>query len=125
MIIVDSCGWLEWFTDGRLADKYQGYLADQDNLLVPAIILYEVYKILKREVGEEKALLAAGYMKNSLIIPLDETLALAVADIALQESLAMADAIIVAVSRFYNCTVISSDSDLKDQTNVKFIPKIS
>ena len=124
MVIVDSCGWLEWFTDGRLADKYQGYLADQDNLLVPAIILYEVYKILKREVREEKALLAVGYMKNSPIIPLDETLALAAADIALQESLAMADAIIVAVSRSHNCTIISSDSDLKDQTNVKFIPKI-
>ena len=124
MVIVDSCGWLEWFTDGRLADKYQGYLADQENLLVPAIILYEVYKILKREVGEEKALLAVGYMKNSPIIPLDETLALAAADIALQESLAMADAIIVATSLFRNCTVISSDSDLKDQSNVKFIPKI-
>ncbi len=32
MVIVDSCGWLEWFTDGRLADAYQKYLADQDNL---------------------------------------------------------------------------------------------
>ncbi len=32
MIIVDSCGWLEWFTDGKLADKYQKYLEDQENL---------------------------------------------------------------------------------------------
>ena len=124
MVIVDSCGWLEWFTDGSLAGEYQEYLADQDNLLVPAIILYEVYKILKREVGEEKALLAAGYMKNSPVIQIDETIALAAADIALQESLAMADAIIVAVSRFHNCTVVSSDADLKDQANVKYIPKI-
>jgi len=124
MVIVDSCGWLEWFTDGRLAGEYQEYLADQDNLLVPAIILYEVYKILKREVGEEKALFAAGYMKNSPVIPIDENIALAAADIALQESLAMADAIIVAVSRFHNCTIISSDVDLKDQANVKYIPKI-
>jgi len=123
MIIVDSCGWLEWFTDGKLANKYQKYLADQENLLVPAIILYEVYKILKREVDEEKALLAVGYMKNSPVIPLDETLALSAADIALQESLAMADAIIVATSRFYNCTIISSDSDLKNQPNVNFIQK--
>ena len=68
MIIVDSCGWLEWFTDGKLANKYQKYLADQENLLVPAIILYEVYKILKREVDEEKALLAVGYMENSPVI---------------------------------------------------------
>ena len=123
MVIVDSCGWLEWFTDGKLADAYQKYLADQDNLLVPAIIVYEVYKVLKREVGEEKALLAAGYMKNSPVIPLDETLALAAADIALQESLAMADAIIVAAARAQNCKIISSDSDLKNQPNVDYIPK--
>jgi hypothetical protein len=45
MIIVDSCGWLEWFTNDRLADEYEKYLADQDNILMPAIVLYEVYKI--------------------------------------------------------------------------------
>ena len=123
MIIVDSCGWLEWFTDGKLADKYQQYLTDIDNLLMPAIVLYEVYKVLKREVGEEKALLAAGYMKRSLSIPFDEVFALAAADIALQERLAMADAIIVAAARAYNCKVITSDADLKDQSNVTYIPK--
>ena len=123
MVIVDSCGWLEWFADDRLADAYQKYLADQDNLLMPAIILYEVYKVLKREVGEDKALLAAGYMKNSSVIPLDETLALAAADVALQESLAMADAIIVAAARSRNCKIITSDSDLKNQPNVVYIPK--
>ena len=123
MIIVDSCGWLEWFTDGKLANKYRKYLADQENLLMPAIILYEVYKILKREVNEEKALLAVGYMKNSPVIPLDERLALSAADIALQENLAMADAIIVATSRLHNCTIISSDSDLKNQPNVRFVQK--
>jgi len=123
MVIVDSCGWLEWFTDGKLADAYQKYLADQDKLLVPAIILYEVYKVLKREAGEEKALLAAAYMKSSPVIPLDETLALAAADIALNESLTMADAIIVATARTHHCTVISSDSDLKNLPNVDYIPK--
>ena len=109
MIIVDSCGWLEWFTDGKLADRYQEYLADRNNMIVPAIVLYEVYKILKREVGEEKALLAAGYMKSAPVIPMDEPLALAAADIALQEKLAMADAIVVATARLKNCKVITSD----------------
>jgi predicted nucleic acid-binding protein len=123
MIIVDSCGWLEWFTDGKLADHYKEYLADLDNILLPAIILYEVYKILKREAGEEKALLAVGYMKNSTVIPFDDILALLAADIALQEKLAMADAIIVAVSRVHKCKIISSDADLKAQANVVYIPK--
>ena len=123
MIIVDSCGWLEWFSDGNLADEYETYLTDRDNIVIPATILFEVYKILKREVGEEKALLAAGYMKNSPVIPLDETLALAAADISLQESLAMADAIIVAAARANNCKIITSDSDLKNQPDVIYIPK--
>lgn len=123
MIIVDSYGWLEWFTDGTLADQYKKYLAAQDNLLVPVIVLYEVYKVLKREVSEEKALLAAGYMKNSQVIPIDDTIAIAAADIALQEKLAMADAIVVAVSRANNCRIITSDVDLKDQANVDYIPK--
>ncbi|GAB6910084.1 PilT protein-like [Desulfosarcina cetonica] len=123
MIIVDSCGWLEWFTDGKLADQYAKYLADQPKMLMPTIILYEVYKILKREVGEEKALVATAYMKNSPVIPLDENLALAAADIALQEKLAMADAIIVATAKLNHCTIITSDADLKYQSCVEYIPK--
>jgi len=123
MIIVDSCGWLEWFTNGALADNYKKYLVASDNILVPAIVLYEVYKVLKREAGEEKALLAAGYMRSSRLIPFDDTLALAAADIALQKNLAMADAIIVAVSQAHNCRIISSDADLKDLDNVDYIQK--
>lgn len=123
MIIVDSCGWLEWFTNGDLADRYEKYLADQHNMLMPAIILYEVYKILKREASEEKALIATAYMKNSPLIPIDEVLALAAADIALQEKLAMADAIIVATAKLNDCTIVTSDADLKNQPCVKYIPK--
>ena len=123
MIIVDSCGWLEWFTDGKLADSYEKYLVDPEKILIPAIVLYEVYKVLKREVGEGKALIAAGYMKNSPIIPLDGSLALAAADIALKEKLAMADAIIYSSARLNNCKIITSDVDLKDLPGVEFIAK--
>jgi predicted nucleic acid-binding protein len=62
-------------------------------------------------------------MKNALVIPLDDTLALASADIALQEKLAMADAIIVAVSRARGCRIITSDADLKDLDNVDYLEK--
>ena len=123
MIIVDSCGWLEWFTDGGLSGEFEPYLTDQEKILVPAVIFYEVYKLLKRAVGEEKALLASAYMKNSPIIPFDETLALAAADISLKEGLAMADAMIVATAQAKGCTIITSDGDLKDQPNVTYISK--
>lgn len=121
MVIVDSCGWIEWFTDGPLADAYRPFLAEPDRLLVPSIVVYEVYKVLKREVGEEKALLAVAYMKRAPVIPLEETLALAAADIALQSGLAMADAVILATARSRRCVLVTSDADLKDPPEVTFI----
>ena len=123
MVIVDSCGWLEWFTDGELAGKYKTYLEDTDALLVPSIVLYEVYKVLKREVSEETALLAAGFMKSATTVLLNEKLALAAADIALSEKLAMADAIILATAQENSCTVVTSDTDLKGKPQVKYIPR--
>lgn len=123
MIIVDSCGWLEWFSDGVLAPKYQKYLENKNELLVPTIVLYEVYKILKREVGEEKALLAFGHMKISEVIHFDENLALRAADISLLHNLAMTDAIVYAASLENNCRLITSDGDLKSLPQVTFISK--
>ena len=123
MIIVDSCGWLEWFSDGVLARKYQKYLENKNELLVPTIVLYEVYKILKREVGEEKAPLAFGHMKISEVIHFDENLALQAADISLLHNLAMADAIVYATSLENNCRLITSDGDLKSLPQVTFISK--
>jgi len=123
MVIVDSCGWLEWFANGALADNYEEYLFDPEKLLVPAIVLYEVYKVIKRDTGEEKALLSVAYMKNSQIIPLGETIALSAADMSLQYDLAMADAIIAAVAKHHDCNLITSDSDLQHLPNVTFIAK--
>ncbi len=39
MIIIDSCGRLEWFTEGKPTDQYQKYPADQENILMPSIIV--------------------------------------------------------------------------------------
>lgn len=44
MIVVDYCGWLEFYTDGPLADQYAGYLNELQNIVTPVIIIYEVYK---------------------------------------------------------------------------------
>lgn len=123
MVIVDSCGWLEWFTGGTLADQYKQHLHNSNKLIVPSIIIYEVYKILKREADEEKALLATGYLKNLTIIPFDDTLALKAADISVDHKLAMADAIIYATTLTYDCLLVTSDIDLKGLPSTKFIPK--
>ena len=121
MHIVDSCGWLEWFSDGSLADAYAPHLRDEEQLLVPAVVLFEVYKILKRETDEEKAILAASSMKRSLIIPLEEVLSLKAADTALQNNLAMADAIVYATALLYEVQLYTSDADFQGLPLVQMI----
>lgn len=123
MHVVDSCGWLEWFADGPLADAYGRYVADPAKILVPGIVLYEVYKILKRDVGEDKALLAVGYMKNAVLVFPDELLLLKAADISLEHHLAMADAMVYAVAVTHNCPLYTSDADLEDLPLVNFLSR--
>ena len=43
-MIVDSFGWIEWLTEGELADKYADYLRSPEKLITPVIVIYEVYK---------------------------------------------------------------------------------
>ena len=55
MILVDTCGWIEWLADGALADKFQPYLEDSEALVVPTVVQFELYKWLERSRGEEAA----------------------------------------------------------------------
>lgn len=49
MVLVDSCGWIEFFTDGPRAAEYSKYLNNPSKVITPTIILYEVYKKIKKE----------------------------------------------------------------------------
>ncbi len=113
MHIVDSCGWLEWFIDGKQAEMYKQCLAEVDAILIPGVVLYEVYKVLKREIGEEQAILAVSYMTRTTIIPLDDNLAIKAADTSLLYGLAMADAMVYAAAQMHEATLYTSDADFK------------
>jgi predicted nucleic acid-binding protein len=120
-IILDSSGWIEFFVGGPLAQRYAPYLAPPSQLLTPTIVLYEVYKKLKRERGEETALLATGRLSAAKVIPLTEPVALLAADISLRYGLAMADAVVYATSRDQDAQLVTSDTDLKDLPGVVYL----
>jgi predicted nucleic acid-binding protein len=123
MTLVDSFGWIEFFTDGPLADEYAKYLQRPSEVLVPTIVLYEVYKKIKVEKNEESALVAIGTMQNAQILPLTEELSVSAADLSLSHKLAMADAIIYASALQENAKVVTSDKDLKNLPHVTYFPK--
>ncbi len=123
MRVIDSYGWIEYFTDGPLARKYAAYIedADDDNTITPAVVVYEVYKKLKKERGEQVALEAYAQLTRTKIIPLDQDTALSGADTSLATGLPMADAIVYSTAKRHSAELITSDADLKDLEGVRFI----
>jgi predicted nucleic acid-binding protein len=121
--LVDSSGWLEFFTDGPLAEQYASHLADLSQILTPTIVVYEVYKRVKRERGEEAALVAAAQLKKTRVVFLTEAIALKAADLSLEHHLAMADAIVYATGRLHEVIVITSDGDFESLPGVIYFPK--
>ena len=120
-VLLDSSGWIEFFTGGPLAEKYAHYLTSRYQLITPTIVLYEVYKKIKRERGEETALLFAGRLSATQVVQLTESIAFLAADMSLKHGLAMADAIVYATARDQEAEVVTGDADLKDLPGVVYV----
>jgi len=121
MFLIDSSGWIEFFTDGPLNKAYSKYFKDLSKVIAPTIVLYEVYKKIKRERTEEDALLAVSFINKTAVVQLSESIALLAADLSLKYSLPMAVAIVYATAIEKNCDVITSDMHFKGLERVVFI----
>lgn len=123
MNIIDSSGWLEYFSDGPNAKHYLPPLSDTSSLIVPVIIVYEVFKVVLRESTENEALQAVAAMQKGKVIDLTANIAMKASKISLQHNLPMADSIILATARLYKCRIWTQDSDFKNIDGVSYFPK--
>ena len=123
MNVVDSSGWLEYFAGGRNASRFAAPLKDLDSLAVPAVSIYEVFKVLRREAGENAALQAVAAMQRGHVIDLTATLAMSAASLSLEHSLPMADSIILASARAHEAAIWTQDVHFKGIEGVKYFAK--
>ncbi|MGD9128015.1 MAG: type II toxin-antitoxin system VapC family toxin [Planctomycetia bacterium] len=120
MNLVDSCGWFEYMTDGPGADFFTQAIHQIDQLVVPVICLYEVYKATARECGEEAAIEAIAMMRQGIVKEINESTALHAAQLGLQHRLPMADSLILAIAHENNATLWTQDSHFKDLSGIQF-----
>jgi len=123
MNVVDSSGWIEYFVNGKNVNFFTSPIRDTDNLLIPTICLYEVFKRILLKLGEDAALQSTGIMSLGTIIELDRDIAIHAAKISLELKLAMADSIILATARAKNATLWTQDEHFQDLEDVKYIEK--
>jgi len=122
MNVVDSSGWLEFFTDGPNAGVFAPVIQRTAELAVPTISLYEVFKKVLQERGESEALVAVALMQQGTVIDLDAPLALSAAKIAADAKLPMADAIMLATARALDATFWTQGADFAEIEGVRYVP---
>jgi len=123
MNVVDSSAWLEYFADGSNAKMFAPAIEATDELIVPTICLYEVFKSVLRQRDESAALSAIALMRQGQVIPLTERIALLAADLSLQTRLPMADSVILATARVHRAHIWTQDADFDGLDEVTFLAK--
>mgnify|MGYP002626296595 FL=1 len=121
MILVDSSGWIEYLAARPKADLFAPYIEGTEPRLSSAIQVYEIYKVVRRDLNEERAIAAVSALRTTTIEPLSESLALEAADVALEYGLAMADAIIFATASRHEAEIVTSDADFEGLPRVTLI----
>jgi predicted nucleic acid-binding protein len=121
LVLVDSSGWVEFLGDGSLADKFAPFFEREERLVVPVIILYEVYKKLLSAQGSTAADKFLSAALRARVVPLDEQLALLAARISLDLRLPMADAMIYATAQFVAAHLVTSDTRFQGLPGVTVI----
>ncbi len=123
MNVVDSSGWLEYFADGANADFFALPIEDPDNLVTPTICIFEVFKRLLLDFGDERALDGIGIMSEIKIVDLNRQIAQEAAILSVETKLAMADSIILATARAYEATLWTQDAHFEGLEGVRYIDR--
>lgn len=123
MNVVDSSGWLEYLADGPNAGFFASAVEATGDLIVPSISIYEVFKRVLQQRGENAALQATALMQQGRTAEFTASLALTAAHLGVEESLPMADSIMLATARAFDATLWTQDADFASIAGVKYVAK--
>lgn len=121
MNVVDSSGWLEYFGNGPNAAFFAEPLLQVDDLIVPAISMFEVFERVLQQRDETSALQAAALMQQGRAVAPDPSLAMAAARLSCELKLPMADSIMLATARQFNAVLWTRDADVRNLPGVRFV----
>jgi predicted nucleic acid-binding protein len=125
MNLVDSSARLAYFADEPSAGFFAEAIEDSDLLLVPSVCVYEVFKVVLRERGEDDAFSAAAAMQQGVVVDLDADLAMEAASVGIEEGLAFADSVIYTIAKKHQATLWTQDAHFVGKPGVRYRPKVS
>jgi predicted nucleic acid-binding protein len=121
--LVDTCGWLEYLAGTGNAKNFEKEILDTKNLIVPTIVIYEVFKKVSLEFNEDTALEVVAELKQGQVIEINETISIYAAKLSIEKKLPMADALIYATGLLNDATVFTQDNHFEGLAGVSYFKK--
>ena len=121
--VVDSSGWIEYLLDTPRADLFAGPIEQRQHLLIPVIALFEVHKVLSRQLPPEPVKACLDVMRLGRVLDITAARAVAGADVSLRHKLAMGDALMYSLALEHGATFWTQDVDYQGLPDVRFFAK--
>ncbi len=121
MNVVDSCAWLEYFAAGPNADFFSSAIEASEELVVPSLTIFDVFKRVLWQRNEADALRAIGVMRQGRVIDLNDSLALSAARLSVDLKLPLADSIILATARQHGAQLWTQDAHFEGMEGVRYV----
>src|SRR5262249_2488063 len=123
MNLVDSSGWIEYFSNRPNKPFFREVIQDTRNLIVPTVVLCEVMRYIIRAASQTEADRAMAQMERCFVADLDSGTARLAATLGLRHNLPIADSVIYATAQAHNAKLYTQDADFEKLPGVKYVRK--
>lgn len=120
-VLVDSWAWIEYFKGSVFGEKAKKYIESDEEVIVSAINISEMYTFLLRNKPDEAQKFMDFVLQRSFAVPIETSIALAAAKIKVEKKFGLADALVLATARQHKCPVVTGDDDFKNEEEAVYI----
>ena len=121
-VLIDSWAWIEFFQGSNAGAAVMGYLDDDQDLIISAVNLAEVYRWIlhfyDERIAEEKK---AAMKERCILIDVDEEIAVEAARIKHRLKWGLGDSIVYATARREAASVLTGEGNFQGQNDVIFL----
>jgi predicted nucleic acid-binding protein len=123
MRVIDTSIWIEIYRGSELGRRHLPLLSAPEELVVPTIIQYEIFKWLSRERTVEEATLAISFTGECAVQELTTELAILAAELSAIHKLHATDAIIFAAAQLLEAPLVTCDAHFEGLPGVEYFEK--
>ena len=123
MKLLDSCIWIEIVVGSPLGAQFLPLLLDEKQILVPALVQFEVRRWALRRYTKTRANEIILALREGVMVQTNERVALLAAEISITHKLHAMDAFIYATALEHDAELVTCDGHFKDLPQVNYTAK--